>query len=480
MCVNNDKFQAYADGLLNTAVRAAEAFLDYDQAAVDQIVEAVFRAAFDHRIELAQAAVDETGIGNLQHKIIKNSWAALRVYKDIISRKTVGIISQNQDLGISEIASPIGPILALTPINNPTCTVIFKALIALKTRNPLIFSPHGAAKKCSRAAIEILLNAALDAGAPDGVFQVIRKSGFQYLDAVMRHPSLKLIMATGTPELVQMARNSTKPTLGSGPGNVPVYVDKSADLSLAAHYIIRSKCFDNGCVCSSEQALIVTREVDRNLRPLFEKEGAYFCNQDEKKELMRFSYDILRHRMRPAVVGKSAQDIAQQAGLTIPADRKLLVMECDQIGKEYPCSQEILAPILSYFAVPDLDAAVQAVSAIERQGGAGHTLSLFCNDPEIINLFSRKTSAGRILINSPSTQGAIGGLYNFINPSLTLSCGTETGSLIVDNISVQHLLHIQRLARRRINHQWYSIPRENWFDESITAEHILQQYEWNY
>jgi acetaldehyde dehydrogenase / alcohol dehydrogenase len=470
----------FCNDLLIRATKAASEFLAFDQERTDKIVTAVFHATFNARVKLARAAMEETGIGFLEHKIIKNSWASLRVFKDIISRKTVGCINEDPVRGICEIVSPIGPILALTPVTNPTSTIIFKTLIAMKTRNPIIFSPHRAARRCSAAAVEILREAVSSAGGPEDAIQILTKSDKSYLETIMQHRKIALILATGTPAVVSMAQSSGKPILGSGPGNVPVYVDKSADFELAAHYIVRSKNFDHGCVCSSEQSLVVTRETDKRLRPLLVKEGAYFCSEDEKIAVIRISYDPLQQQMRPAIVGQSAQRIAQMAGFSIPDDRLILMTECDGIGKEYPCSQEILAPILSYFVVNDETEALETVLTVEKQGGAGHTVSLFANDEKLIQRFACKTSAGRILINSPSTQGALGGLYNYITPSLTLSCGSESGTYTVDNISIGHLMHTRRLARRRLNYQWYSVPRQYWLDEDITAERILKAYDWNY
>jgi len=472
--------KAYAENIISRARSASLEFATFNQEQVDRIVEAVFKCAFNHRILLAEKAFRETGIGVLEHKIIKNSWASLRVYKDIQHRKTVGVIASNELTGISEIAHPMGVILALTPVTNPTATTIQKILIAMKTRNAIVFSPHRAAKKSSRMACELLAQAAEEAGAPVGCISHTGTKGYKYLDDIMAHPHTCMILATGTPEVVRKAQKSGKPTLGSGPGNVPIYVDSSADFTLAADSIIRSKTFDNGCVCSSEQALIVTRETDAGFQPLLRERGCYFCNQEETRALAKISYDPLQRRMRAAVVGQSAIRIAEMAGFEVPPETCVLMTRCSGIGKEYPCSQEILAPVLAYFVVGDFREAREHIQAIENQGGLGHTLSLFCNDESVIEAISSRSQAGRILVNSPSTQGAIGGLFNHINPSLTLSCGASAGQVIVDNISVTNLIHIHKLARRRLNHQWYSVPREDWMNPEIDADHILVDYDWNY
>lgn len=472
--------QLYAEDLMGSAWRAAQLFSSYDQKQVDTIVEAVFRQAFNHRVELAEMAFRETGIGVLEHKIIKNAWASLRVYKDIFRKKTVGVISSDHLTGISEIAHPVGALLAMTPVTNPTSTIIQKCLIAMKTRNSIVFSPHRASRKSSRYTVELLAKAAREAGAPEGSISHSGSKGYKYLEDIMGHRYTSMILATGTPEMVLKANKSGKPTLGSGPGNVPVYVDKSADLELAADSIVRSKTFDNGCVCSSEQALVLTEEVDQLLRPLLMERGCYFCNEEETQAVSRISYDVLNRRMRAAIVGQSATRIAEMAGVEVPQDTKVLMTSCAGIGKDYPCSQEILAPVLSIFVVTSFKEAMNTIQAVEREGGLGHTLSLFVNDEEVIEQVSSVSRAGRILINSPSTQGAIGGLFNHINPSLTLSCGASAGQVLVDNISVNNLIHIHKLARRRMNHQWYGVPRQDWMNPDIQADDILKDYSWNY
>ena len=470
----------YAEALMSRAWQAAQEFSNFNQEQVDRIVTAVFKQAFDHRIELAEMAFEETGIGVLEHKIIKNSWASLRVYKDILRQKTVGIIDSDHLTGISRIAHPVGVVLGLTPVTNPTSTIIQKTLIALKTRNAIVISPHRAAKKSSRRTCELLLQAAEEAGAPADCVQHTGTQGYKYLNEIMSHRYTSMILATGTPEVVRNAQKSGKPTLGSGSGNVPVYVDPSADFELAADSIVRSKTFDNGCVCSSEQALIVTEEVNAILKPLLEDRGCFFCNEQETQAVSKRSYDVLQKRMNPAVVGQSALCIAKLAGISVPKNTQVLITQCPGIGKDFPCSQEILAPVLSYFVVKDFTSAIATIKAIEREGGLGHTVSVFCNDESVIEQISSQSKAGRILVNSPSTQGAIGGLFNHINPSLTLSCGTSSGQTIVDNISVMNLIHIHKLARRRMNHQWYSVPREDWKNPEVNADAILKNYSWNY
>ncbi len=470
---------AYADTLFQNAVEAGREFEKLGQEETDLIVTAVFKAAYNARIELAEAAIEETGIGRVDHKIEKNAWASLVVYRDIIYQKTVGLLSRDRCEGIVEFARPVGPILALTPITNPTSTIIFKTLIAMKTRNPIIFSPHRASKKCSRRTVEILTEAAMNAGAPEHAIQIARKTREPYLNEIMHHRKLSLILATGTLDIVKKAHNTGKPTLGSGPGNVPVYIDPTADLVMAAKAIIQSKTFDNGSVCSSEQALVVPLDIDAEFRTLLTREGAFFCSRNEARELIRISYDPVRNRMQPSVVGQTATAIAARAGFTVPERTRLLVTECEGIGSDYPCSQEILAPIISYYSVDNFSRALETISAVEKQGGLGHTVSVFCNSDAVISAILHQTDAGRVLVNTPSTMGAIGGLYNRITPSLTLSCGTDTGNFTVDNISIHHLLHIHRMARRRENIQWFSLPVNVFAQPNINADKILKLYDWN-
>lgn len=473
-------YQEYADTILDQASVAAEYFRTFDQKAVDEIVAAVFKAAFNARFELAQLAYEETGIGVYEHKVIKNIWASLLVYENIKNQKTVGEISHNPYLGLTEIAQPHGPILALTPLTNPTSTTIYKILIALKTRNPLIFSPHGAARKCSRRTTEILYEAALQAGAPEYCIQFITKKHRDYLNQIMMHRALALILATGTRQIVREAYATGRPVIGIGPGNVPVYVDNTADLPLAAAYIVLSKTFDNGTICASEQALVIEKKVEKAFKPLLEKQGCYFCTEAQAEELGKIAFDSANRLMRAEAVGQPAHVLATRAGFDIPKDSKLLVAPCSGVGHDYPLSHEILTPILAYYVVKDYQSALETCMKLNALGGQGHTVSIYTNENKVIKEFSNKISAGRICVNTPATQGAIGGTYNSLNPSFTLSCGTQAGNIFTDNITTTHLLNIRRVARRRPNQQWFSIQDYEWLDPDIDADTILSKYHRNF
>jgi acetaldehyde dehydrogenase/alcohol dehydrogenase len=468
-----------AEEIVGRAAQAAEDFRSLDQHAVDRIVRAVFEAAFDARHELARVAHEETGIGVYEHKVIKDCWASVLVYEDIRRRRTVGILSDDPVSGITEIAQPKGIIFATLPVTNPTSTAIFKLLICMKTRNAVILSPHRAARRACRRAAEILYEAARGAGAPENAVQWITRPEKEYLEQVMAHPKVALILATGTGEIVRRAQASGRPTLGVGPGNVPVYVHASADIPLAARYITHSKTFDNGTVCASEQALVVEPDVDRILRPLLEERGAYFCTHEQMKALGPVCYDNDRRTMKAGIVGKPAAEIAEQAGFKVPASVRLLIAEPEGVGREHPLSHEILAPVLAYYVARDYGEAFAICEAVSALGGIGHTLALYANDENVITDFSRM-NVGRVVVNTPATQGAIGGIFNSLKPSLTLSCGGGAGNISTDNITLEHLFEIRRVARRRTNERWMSVPREVWLDPAIGAEEILDVYNRNY
>ena len=480
MTVESIVFREYADTLLDKAVVAGQILKTFDQQKVDAVVKAVFEAAYDARVELAQHAFQETGIGVLSHKVLKNIWASLLVYENIKDQKTVGEIGRDTHLGITQIAQPRGPILALTPMTNPTSTIIFKVLIALKTRNPLIFSPHGAARKCSRATVELLHEAALNAGAPENCLQYISKRQKEYLYQIMRHPNLALLLATGTRQIVKEAYGSGKPVIGIGPGNVPVFVDISADIPLAADSIVLSKTFDNGTVCASEQALVVEKKVAAKLRPLLEDRGCLFCSEAQAEKLGAAAFDSENRLMRADIVGRSVQFLAEKAGFTVPDDIRMLIAPCRGVGPGFPLSYEILTPLLSYYEVDTYVDALDTCIKLNALGGKGHTVSVFTNSDKIIDDFTTLMSAGRLLVNTPATQGAIGGIYNSLNPSFTLSCGTEAGNIFTDNITTSHLLNIHRIARRRPNRRWCAVADHVWQDRNTDSNRIQVIYNRNY
>jgi acetaldehyde dehydrogenase / alcohol dehydrogenase len=474
-----DAIDKYVDDLIGRATRAAEAFRQLGQEQVDRIVEAVYRAAWNSRVELARLGLEETGMGILEDKILKNSYASLLVYEDIRSRRTVGVISHDPVLGVSEVAQPRGPILATIPVTNPTSTTIFKALICMKTRNPVIFSPHRGARRCIKEASRILAAAAEGAGAPAGAIQYLSRSQAEYVERLMKHPRLALILATGTSSIVRAAQQSGTPTLGVGPGNVPVYVHHTADVEQAARSIVFSKTFDNSTICGSEQAIVVEPDVDRQLRPLLEQAGAVFCTPGQTEALGRACIDLERRRMRAEIVGQAASYIAGRAGFSVPKRTRILIGEPAGVGPDHPLSYEILAPVLAYYLVDSYPRAIETCEALNRWGGVGHTVGVYANDERVVEDFAMM-NAGRILVNTPSSQGAIGGTFNTLRPSLTLACGTEAGNVSTDNISTDHLLNIHRVARLRPNSRWLDKARARSVDEHVDADEIRSIYNRNW
>lgn len=467
------------DEIMQRATAAAGIFSQYDQQQTDRIVESVYRAGFAARVRLARFAQEETGIGRWDHKVIKNVVATQFVYEDIRDLKTVGVIREDTDSGILEIAQPVGPILAIIPATNPTSTVMFKVLSALKTRNPVIVSPSRRATACTVEAARICYEAALDAGAPEDCVQWLADVSREQTQALMAHPGLALILATGATGLVHSAYSSGTPTLGVGPGNVPVFIDRSADVPFAVNEICASKLFDNGTICASEQAIVVERALADDVMAAFRQHGAYFLNPAESRQLEALVLDTSGH-MSADIVGRPATDIARRAGLAVPPDTTLLIAPLDGVGDDYPLSREILAPILAFYAVEGFDHAVNVCIDLNFYGGIGHTVSLFCNDEARITAFASLMNAGRIVVNMPSAQGAVGRMYNSLSPSLTLGCGTGGKNITTDNVTARHLINIQRVTRRREDRRFARFDLSLYLDEGVDADAIHEAFNRNY
>ncbi|MBT3241871.1 MAG: aldehyde dehydrogenase family protein [Bacteroidetes bacterium] len=440
------------DDIMTRAKIACEIFGQYNQEKVDKIVRAVYEAGFNQRIQLARMACEETGIGKWEDKTAKNIIATRYLYHDIKDIKTAGIISENSGRQITEVAKPIGPIFAITPITNPTSTALFKILIALKTRNPIIIRPHGAAKKCTVEAARICYEAALKAGAPEDCIQWVRRSTPDQTLEMMRHKRVALVFATGSVSLVRAAYQSGNPAIGGGPGNVPVYIGRSADIPFAVEQIILSKTFDYGTICASEQSLIVRELKEEELVKEFTKRKAWFLSEEEKKAVERIAFNTSQKSMAVEVIGQPAWKIAEKAGFSIPKDTSVLIgrYQNNQVGPDFPLSLEILAPILALYVVNSFEEAISQCKKIVHFGGIGHTISIFSNEENKILHFAEVTKAGRLLVNQPASQGALGGTFNGLNPSLTLATGAGGKTLTTDNITVRHLMNIQRLARRKV------------------------------
>jgi acetaldehyde dehydrogenase/alcohol dehydrogenase len=469
-----------SEEVIEKAVQAASEFRRLNQKETDAVVRSVYLAAPSGRIRLARLANEETGIGVWQHKVIKNVIATELVYEDIKNQKTVGVIAEDPRNGVVEVAQPLGPVFAFVPVTNPTSTTIFKALICMKTRNSLIFCPHQAARRSITATAEICYEAALAAGAPAHCIQWLGKPSPETILETMSNPRLALILATGTDALVRKAHTSGTPVLGVGPGNVPVYVGATADIPFAVWNIIESKTFDNGSICASEQAVVVRKDVAGAVIEEFKKQRAYFMTPDEVEKVGRIAFDSERGTMTAAVVGQSVQTICRMAGIKVPEDIILLIAPLHGVGKDHPLSAEILAPILAFYIEEDFDAAIRRCSEITRYGGTGHSAVIYSNTDERIEYFSRVIDAGRILVNMPSTQGALGGMYNTLSPSFTLSCGSGANNLTTDNITARHLLNIHRITRRRPNPRWMSFPQSRFLDENLSAETIESAFNKNF
>jgi acetaldehyde dehydrogenase/alcohol dehydrogenase len=460
------------EAILDRAEEASWRFRQFDQEEVDRIVYSVYAAAFRARVYLAKLAWEETGLGRWEDKVIKNTLATKITYEEIKNIRTAGPVAVNQEEGIIEIAEPVGPIVALTPITNPTSTVLFKILIALKTRNPIIIRPHGGARRCSIEAARLCYEAALKAGAPENCIQWIKMSTREETASLMAHPKTALVMATGSVDVVRAALNSGKPSIGIGPGNVPVFIDPGFELATACEAIVSSKTFDYGSVCASEQALVVLKEQADHVRLELEKRGAHFLTHQEIKKLEPVAYNSQEGSMRVEVIGQPAAKIASLAGFEVPETTTILVAPLEEIGPQAPLSLEILAPILAFYVAEDEEEAFKLCREILNHGGLGHTASIFSNRASQIARFAREMPAGRILINTPASLGALGGLYNRLKPSLVLACGPAAGNIFMDNISVQHLFYRKKIVEPRLSPWYRKEIRALYLDETISPERL--------
>jgi len=474
------EFKKIAGELLDKAVLAGAMFNQYDQEQTDHIVGKVYEAGFNARVELAKMAAGESGLGVWEHKVIKNVIATQLVYNSIKHEKTAGVISEDYLNGIVEIAQPIGPVFAIIPVTNPTSTILFKVLIALKSRNPIIISPPKRAPECCRKTVEICYNAAIAAGAPEDCIQILPEVNRELTHEIMTHPKLALILATGGMGLVHAAYSSGNPALGVGPGNVPILIDSSADFGYAVESIINSKTFDNGTICASEQAVVCEKSVSGAVIAEFERQGCYFMNPDEIAKIEAVAYDKEKGSMSADVVGQPVEKIAVMAGINPPQGTRILMAKQEHVGKAYPLSQEILALILAFYEMEDYRSAIKRCIDLNYLGGIGHTVGIYANDEKRILEFSMVMNAGRILVNTPSIQGAIGGIYNILPTSLTLGCGTGGKNITTENVTAHHLINIQRVCRRRENRQWLNFDKTKYLDESLSLKEIIKDYNKNY
>ncbi|MBD2358861.1 bifunctional acetaldehyde-CoA/alcohol dehydrogenase [Tolypothrix sp. FACHB-123] len=459
--------------LLVQRVKAAQAkYANYSQEQVDVIFKKAALAANAERIPLAKLAVTETGMGIVEDKVIKNHFASEFIYNKYKNEKTCGIIEEDHSFGIQKISEPVGIVAGIVPVTNPTATTIFKALIALKTRNAIIFSPHPKSKNCTVEAAKTVLKAAIAAGAPEDIIGWIDEPTVELSKALMQHPEVKLILATGGPGMVRAAYSSGHPSLGVGAGNTPAVIDSSAHIQMAVSSILLSKTFDNGMICASEQSVVVVDDVYAKVKQEFISRGAYFLNDEERQKLGNI---ILKDgRLNPAIVGQSVETLAKLAGISLPKDdnltaqkiHKVLIGEVDNIGDSEPFAYEKLSPILAMYRASDFHDAVDKAEKLIEFGGLGHTSVLYTNPDNLddIAYFENRMKTGRVLINTPSSQGAIGDLYNFkLDPSLTLGCGTWGGNTISDNVTPHHLVNIKTVSQRRQNMLWFRVPPKIYF-----------------
>ena len=459
------------DTLVAGAAKALAAYASFTQEDVDHIVKKASVAALNKHGELAKLAVEETGRGVFEDKAVKNIFACEHVTHSMAELKTVGIVGRDDLHGIVEIAEPVGVICGVTPVTNPTSTAIFKSLIALKTRNPIIFAFHPSAQASSVEAAKIVRDAAVAAGAPEHCIQWVEQPSLDATAELMNHPGVSLILATGGNAMVKAAYSCGKPALGVGAGNVPAYVEKSAKLKRAINDIVMSKCFDNGMVCASEQAAILDAEIYDDAMTEFARLHAYRCNAEEKAKLEQLIFGVTAAdancagaKLNASVVGQSPVRIAQMAGFTVPEDTSILLAEVSEVGPGEPLTREKLCPVLAVLRAETREQGLLLAEAMVEFDGLGHSAAIHTEDALLAEEFGRRVKAVRVIWNSPSSQGGIGDIYNSFIPSLTLGCGSYGANSVSNNVSAVNLINIKRIGRRNNNLQWFKVPAKTYFE----------------
>ena len=464
--MERSKEQIEVDELVKKAQEAEIGYKDLTQEQIDEIVKQMAIAAEESHMLLAKAAVEETKRGVYEDKITKNLFASEYIYHNIKYDKTVGIIRSNEQEGYDIVAEPVGIIAGVTPVTNPTSTTIYKSLIAVKTKNPIIFGFHPSAQNCSIMAAKIVRDAAIKAGAPEGCILWIEHPSLLATSTLMQHKDVKIILATGGAGMVKSAYSCGKPALGVGPGNVPCYINKTANLRQSCTDVVLSKTFDNGMICASEQSVIVDKEISKEFEDIMKEYGCYFLNEDETKKLEKYAIkkDNGKVNINADIVGQSAYTIATNAGVKVKEDTKILIAKIDGVGDKYPLSREKLSPILAYYIVKNEDEGIELAKKLLDYGGLGHSAAIHVNDDKVLKKFELELKAGRIIVNSPSTHGGIGDIYNTYTPALTLGCGTFGGNTTTDNISTSNLINLKRVAKRKVNMQWFKVPEKIYFE----------------
>lgn len=455
--------------LISKVKKAQKIFATFSQEKVDKIFREAALAANRARIPLAKMAVEETGMGIVEDKVIKNHFASEYIYNKHKNAQTCGIISEDKANGIKIVAEPLGVIAGVVPTTNPTSTAIFKSLISLKSRNAIIFSPHPRAKNATIAAAKLVLDAAVKAGAPENIIGWIDVPSVELSNCLMKHPSIDAILATGGPGMVKAAYSSGKPALGVGAGNTPAIIDETADIKMAVSSILMSKSFDNGVICASEQSIIVVKEYYEAVKNELAYRGAYILTSKEKAKVAKTI--MINGALNAAIVGQSAVKIAEMSGVKVPANTKVLVGEVTEIYIEEEFAHEKLSPVLALYSAKNFEEAMDKAYSLVELGGLGHTSVLYTDErkQDRINAFAKKLPTGRILINSPASHGAIGDLFNFrLEPSLTLGCGSWGGNSVSENVGVEHLLNYKTVAERRENMLWFRVPPKVYFKRGAT------------
>lgn len=470
------------NALVEKGLKALEEFRKLDQEKIDYIVAKASVAALDQHGVLALAAVEETGRGVFEDKATKNLFACEHVVNNMRHLKTCGVISEDEEQGIVEIADPVGVVCGIVPTTNPTSTAIFKSLICLKTRNPIVFSFHPSAVRCSIQAAKVVYEAAVAAGAPKDCIQWIETPTMDGTNALMNHPGISTILATGGNAMVRAAYSCGKPALGVGAGNVPAYIEKTANVKQAAHDIILSKAFDNGMICASEQAAIIDKEIYADVVEEFKSYHAYLTNAKEKAMLEEFMFgvkkggDVNAAKLNPNVVGKSAHWIAKQAGFDVPERTNVILSECKEVGPKEPLTREKLSPVLAILKSNSTEEGMNMSEQMVEFNGLGHSAAIHTTDEKLSIEFGKRVKAIRVIWNSPSTFGGIGNVYNSFLPSLTLGCGSYGGNSVGNNVSAVNLINVKRVGRRKNNMQWFKIPSKIYFERD-SIEYLQQMRE---
>ena len=458
--------QAMIDDLAQKGKAALKEFMELDQETVDRIVKEMALAGLDQHMELAKLAIEETGRGVYEDKITKNIFATEYIYHNVKYDKTVGIINENKYENVYEIAEPVGVVAGVTPVTNPTSTTMFKAIISIKTRNPIIFAFHPSAQKCSSEAARILRDAAVLAGAPENCIQWIETPSIEATKQLMNHKDIALVLATGGAGMVKSAYSTGKPALGVGPGNVPCYMEKTTDVKRSVNDLILSKTFDNGMICASEQAVIIDKEIYKEVKDELIYNNCHFLTPDEKKKVEKLVINEHTCAVNADIVGKPAHLIAKMAGVKVPENTKILIAECNSVGPQEPLSREKLSPVLACFKSQSTEDGIRLAEEMLEFGGLGHSAVIHSSNQEIIEQFGLRMKACRIIVNAPSSQGAIGDIYNAYMPSLTLGCGSYGNNSVSSNVTTVHMMNIKKMALRNNNMQWFKVPPKVYFEKN--------------